>query len=170
MKKYYKLLIVIGCFIIPSMLFASEKKSTNNLTAKIEIVMLDSSTFKQPSVEFKLYKEGMNTKYNMQISTTSGALTTGSKTFDIALSTPVNYGRIYLRHEKAGQTENILSFNTILFLFEAGDDIKIKVTRNAVVFTGKGSEKYNCAYRLSENSNISQLHFKKQPHSKLTLH
>jgi len=156
MNTYYKLLIILGFFIIPPNLLASEKISIKSLNAKIEIVMLDNSTFKRPSVEFKLYNDGINTTYNMQVSTTLGKLTAGGNTFNIALSTPISYGKIYIRYEKVGQTENILNFNKILFLFEAGDDIKIVIENGRAIFKGKGSEKMECAFELSKHTHVSQ--------------
>lgn len=154
MKTYFKYLLMMACLSAFESISASEITSITKPIAKFEIVVLDTFFLKKPSVEFKIYKDGMNTKYNMQVITVSGNLKLGATKFTIPLSTPVNYGKIYLRYQKGEQFENIIGFDRILFLMEVEDDIKIIIDKGKVEFKGKGSEKYACAFSLSKNANV----------------
>lgn len=153
------LTIFINIHLIPvSNAIASPIKE--HLFAVFNISLEDSEMIGHDSVQFCFSKNGINSDWNTDTYTYSFKLNKRNNRLEIPLSSKLVYGRINYFGSKL-QSFSPLSNDNNLFLFEAGDTVKLILSNRKLgcLFVGKSSPKYKCMYEISNQVEISNKTF-----------
>jgi cytochrome oxidase Cu insertion factor (SCO1/SenC/PrrC family) len=121
----------------------------HNLQVVFTVVMDDATANVNDSLVFDMSKNDINSSISNESDLHTFRISASKSTFDLPISTAINYGRIKCYDKE--QSLNALDNGNNLFIFQSGDTIEMHLSnkRNSAFFTGKNSEKYNCTYKLN---------------------
>lgn len=171
MKTYKKQnipkIILTFCLFLFTPLFTVAKpisREANEFHAKIEVIVNDSSILNHgPDIQFRIYKDGINSEKSLHTNFINFKLQGNRTYFQIPLSTSLNYVKITYKYKPQSVLKHLgylLSEVNNLYIFQTGDKIRITLSKKGVKFSGKGSEKFTCMYdvynqRKRGNTNLT---------------
>lgn len=129
--------------------------------AVVDIVVEDNELMHDATIEFEIYKDGINSIYAKNKIYIKEQLKEKTTRFVLPLSTVINYTRIvFATSRKQGVISPVnLHFGNNLFLVERGDTVKIHLYPKKisdVKFSGKSAVKYNCSYKLNNLPSLGE--------------
>lgn len=159
MKTYYIYknlsfaLFVLFCISASTISLA--QSAGNKRFAIVEVVVDDTTMLHGDSIHFCMSKDGINSNFTFDTDNYDYQISKHRTKLIIPLSTTINYGRIDFL-DSHQQSLKSLNINNNLFIFQAGDQIELHISKQGkgILFTGKAAEKYNCMYQINNCEEI----------------
>jgi thiol-disulfide isomerase/thioredoxin len=125
--------------------------------AEIEVIVSDTSLLKGTKLIFKIQQKEINTDYPGYIKLDTVELKKGITIVKLPLSTSINYIRIMQPQSGMGVDRRVLTEETGLFIVQNGDKVQLHFGSEPedIFFTGNNSGKYNCQYKMANQTAYS---------------
>jgi len=148
MHNYIKAVFIHLFSLIPLLTKAQTKKITDKKYVKIEVIVEDTTMFKDAEIQFFMNKDGVNSEYLKSSNRYTFKINGAHTNITIPLSTAINYGRINYIYGRRKNSPFDVTNN--LFVFENGDSVSLIINKKEAFFRGKDSAKYNYVKMVNE--------------------
>lgn len=141
------------CFLFATILMASLPGSstgaekTDSIFADCKLIIEDPALARDQHASFSLCTLQINTDYYRDHRVVEIPVRGKMLSKKLPLSAPLNYGRVSYGN---GDHTMSLNFGNNLFLFEAGDQVDIRMQPDTVIFEGKSKDKFTCMYLIQQ--------------------